>query len=97
MYAYASALACAPVLIRRGALYLSPLLSLSPTGVCVVLIPVIIDGGGTSGNSVLFNIIFLLSTIPQAASSVYKELAFGDVSLHAGERSECARLPAARA
>jgi len=49
-------------------------------GVAVVLIPVMVNKGST-GNVVLFNIIFLLSTIPQAFSSIYKEIAFGDADL----------------
>jgi drug/metabolite transporter (DMT)-like permease len=49
-------------------------------GVAVVIVPTIV-GGGSSDNSVVFNLIFLLSTLPQAFSSIYKELAFGDIDL----------------
>lgn len=49
-------------------------------GVAVVIVPTIV-AGGSSDNSVVFNLIFLLSTLPQAFSSIYKELAFGDIDL----------------
>jgi drug/metabolite transporter (DMT)-like permease len=49
-------------------------------GVAVVIVPTIVNGG-SSDNSVVFNLIFLLSTLPQAFSSIYKELAFGDIDL----------------
>jgi drug/metabolite transporter (DMT)-like permease len=46
-------------------------------GVCFVLIPKSLSGGDSGEqNLLLFNIIFLLSDLPQAMSSVYKEIAF---------------------
>lgn len=40
-------------------------------GVAVVLVPAMVNGNN-SDNNALFNIIFLLSTVPQAVSSIYK-------------------------
>ncbi|XXQ29777.1 EamA domain-containing protein [Plasmodiophora brassicae] len=49
-------------------------------GVCVVLVPQALQPSDTKNNFV-FNIIFLLSVIPQAFSSVFKEIAFDDAEL----------------
>lgn len=44
-------------------------------GVAVVMVPNVISGSN-EGNNILFNAIFLISTVPQAFSSIYKEMAF---------------------
>jgi drug/metabolite transporter (DMT)-like permease len=49
-------------------------------GVGVVLIPLLAQNGNDA-NSDTFNVIYLLSTVPQAFSSIYKEIAFGDYEL----------------
>lgn len=48
------------------------------TGVLFVLVPKALDPSASSGenNLFLFNMIFLMSDLPQAMSSVYKEIAF---------------------
>uniref|UniRef100_A0A0G4F3Q0 EamA domain-containing protein n=1 Tax=Chromera velia CCMP2878 TaxID=1169474 RepID=A0A0G4F3Q0_9ALVE len=54
-------------------------------GVVVVQLPVILgwdsSGDAFAGNSTTFNIIFSLSAVPMALSSVFKEVAFRGVSL----------------
>jgi hypothetical protein len=47
-------------------------------GVTVVLLPKFLKGSSTGDNDPLFNIIFFMSDIPQAFSSVYKEIAFAN-------------------
>eukprot|EP00808_Paulinella_micropora_P021148 g9383.t1 len=47
-------------------------------GVAVLFSPHILYGSGHNDNVLGFNLLFLLCTIPQAWSSVYKELAFGE-------------------
>lgn len=52
-------------------------------GVAVVLIPTFLDPDGqqNAGDLPLFNMLFLLGVVPGAFSSIYKEMAFGEVDI----------------
>jgi drug/metabolite transporter (DMT)-like permease len=52
------------------------------TGVVVVILPTVINkSSDDTSDSPLFNLLFLLSTLPQAMSGVYKEIAFNDADI----------------
>lgn len=47
-------------------------------GILIVLVPSL-----TGGGSVVWSIVLILSTVPMALSSVYKEIALGETELDA--------------
>ena len=50
-------------------------------GVLAVIAPQLLSSANTGGDEPLFNFIFVLSVVPSAFSSIYKQLIFGDVDI----------------